>query len=212
MLRRNDPASWFRASLREEGRDDVLIRIGQSADHGFDEPLGLLSDCHRRIERFLGVLLTVAGERSGAELAQADREALSVALHYFRAAAPKHTADEEQSLFPRLRGAGGHARAALEALDRLEADHRAADEHHAAVDALGHRWLAQGTLAADDAAALREHLHALRTIYEAHIALEDSQLFPAAAAVLAPADIEAIGREMAERRGVALDRVKASVS
>ena len=37
---------------------DMPIQIGQGADHSFDEPLGLLSDCHRRIEQFLGVPLT----------------------------------------------------------------------------------------------------------------------------------------------------------
>ena len=36
------------------------VRIGGRPEHGFDEPLGLLSDCHRRIERFLGVLAAVA--------------------------------------------------------------------------------------------------------------------------------------------------------
>ena len=32
----------------------MLVKIGQPVDHGFDAPLGLLSDCHRRIEKFLG--------------------------------------------------------------------------------------------------------------------------------------------------------------
>jgi hemerythrin-like domain-containing protein len=181
----------------------VLIKIGQSADHGFDEPLGLLSDCHRRIERFLDVLLQIA-RAGGRPLPQADREALSVALHYFRAAAPRHTADEEQSLFPRLRAAPDvRARAALETLTRLESDHRAADAHHEAVDALGTRWLEHGELSWSDAAALREHLGALRALYDAHIAVEDRELFPAAAHALSRSELEAIGREMADRRGVA---------
>jgi hemerythrin-like domain-containing protein len=179
----------------------LLIKIGQSADHGFDEPLGLLSDCHRRIERFLDVLLQIA-RAGGRPLPQADREALSVSLHYFRAAAPRHTADEEQSLFPRLR-ATPDVRAALETLARLESDHRAADAHHEAVDALGTRWLEQGELSPGDAARLREHLGALRGLYHAHIAVEDHELFPAAARALSPGDLEAIGREMADRRGVA---------
>jgi hemerythrin-like domain-containing protein len=181
----------------------LLIKIGQSADHGFDEPLGLLSDCHRRIERFLDVLLQIA-RAGGRPLPHPDREALSVALHYFRSAAPRHTADEEQSLFPRLRATpDARARAALDTLARLESDHRTADVHHEAVDAMGTRWLEQGELSWSDAAALREHLGALRTLYETHITVEDRELFPAAAGALSPADLEAIGREMADRRGVA---------
>ena len=41
------------------------IQIGQRADHGFDEPLGLLSDCHRRIEHFLRVLSTISADAAG---------------------------------------------------------------------------------------------------------------------------------------------------
>jgi hypothetical protein len=47
---------------------------------------------------------------------------------------------------------------------------------------------------------LRAHLAQLRSIYEPHIACEDGELFPAAERVLTPADIAAIGREMAARR------------
>lgn len=39
-------------------------QIGQRVDHDFDEPLGLLSDCHRRIEHFLRALVTVATDVS----------------------------------------------------------------------------------------------------------------------------------------------------
>ena len=38
----------------------MLLKIGGPPEHGFDQPLGLLSDCHRRIEHFLFVLSTIA--------------------------------------------------------------------------------------------------------------------------------------------------------
>lgn len=44
------------------------LQIGQHPDHGFTEPLGLLSDCHRRIEHFLLVLLTVDRDAAGGQL------------------------------------------------------------------------------------------------------------------------------------------------
>lgn len=181
----------------------MLIKVGQGSDHGFDAPLGLLSDCHRRIERFLSVLAAIAAVRRGGPLPAADRAALEAALHYFRNAAPRHSADEEESLFPRLRSsASAQARAACEALDRLEADHDAAERHHEVVDGLGRRWLANGTLSEVDARALSEHLESLEKLYRAHIAVEDNELFPAAGRALAPEEIAAIGREMASRRGV----------
>ncbi|HEV2691229.1 MAG TPA: hemerythrin domain-containing protein, partial [Bryobacteraceae bacterium] len=95
------------------------IQIGQKKESDFSDPLGLLSDCHRRIERFLGVLIRICQKRNGGTMAADERQALETALTYFRNAAPKHTADEEDSLFPRMR-ASGRAEAALDCLERLE--------------------------------------------------------------------------------------------
>jgi hemerythrin-like domain-containing protein len=181
----------------------MLVKIGQQADHGFDQPLGLLSDCHRRIERFLGALVTVARTRAGGALTASDRHVLEAALHYFASAAPRHSADEESSLFPRLRASGDRrALAAVETIDRLEHEHRVADSHHRAVDGAVRRWLAAGSLAGEDAAALAAHLDALSALYRAHISIEDEDVFPAAGAALTAGDLEAIGREMAARRNV----------
>ncbi len=186
----------------------MLIRLGESADHGFREPLGLLSDCHRRIERFLAALVSVAS-RGGARLEPQDRHLLETALHYFATAGPRHTADEEESLFPRLRASGeAQAAAALAAVQRLEADHRVAEEHHAAVDDLGRRWLSDGTLGGNDFVSLVQHLEALQHLYGAHIDVEDRELFPTAARLLSQSDLEAMGREMADRRGVPFDPPK----
>ena len=182
----------------------MLIRIGQAADHGFDEPIGLLSDCHRRIERFLAMLATVADVRRGSQLTDADRRALEAALQYFETAAPRHTADEEESLFPRLRATTDPAaRAAFDAVQRLEADHRVAEEHHNLVSRLGRQWLSNDTLSEQDARALRQSLDALAVLYREHIAIEENQLFASAAHVLTAEELEAVGREMAARRGVA---------
>jgi iron-sulfur cluster repair protein YtfE (RIC family) len=114
----------------------MMLRIGGRPDHGFDEPLGLLSDCHRRIEHFLEILMTVDRQASGGPLTAAQRQDLDAALRYFATAAPTHTADEEESLFPRLRATdvAGHT---IPVLARLEQDHDAADRRHRAVDYLG---------------------------------------------------------------------------
>ena len=77
------------------------VQIGAKA-HPFSDPIGLLSDCHRRVEMFLGALGGVASVMDR-PLTEETRAALESALRYFREAAPKHTADEEESLFPRIR-------------------------------------------------------------------------------------------------------------
>ena len=177
------------------------IRIGQRPDHSFDEPLGLLSDCHRRIEQFLYVLVAIERQVAGGPLSVGQRAGLEASLAYFATAAPKHTADEEESLFPRLRASADAATAqALDTVARLERDHDEADWHHRAVDTLVRRWLAENRLNDGDLDGLREHLAALETIYQEHIAIEDRELSPAASRLLSPSEIRAIGREMAARR------------
>ena len=179
------------------------IQLGQRPDHGFNNPLGLLSDCHRRIERFLDVLILVVEQSSDGRLTPPQRQALEGALRYFKAAAPKHTRDEEASLFPRLRAADQpDVRDALAKLDQLEADHDRADAAHARVDAIGTTWLAEGTLPAPSREELSRLLGDLRELYRRHIAVEDAELFPLAARVLDGAQLASVGREMADRRGV----------
>ena len=85
------------------------IQIGQKPSPTFAQPLELLSDCHRRVESFLRALILVAEQARGGTLNPIQREGLQTALRYFREAAPKHTADEEESLFPRLRQIEGPA-------------------------------------------------------------------------------------------------------
>jgi hemerythrin-like domain-containing protein len=181
----------------------MAIQIGQPPDHGFDEPLGLLRDCHRRIEHFLQVLIAVADEAEGGALSPEHRGAAEGALRYFSTAAPKHTADEEESLFPRLRDTRDPGvLETLTLLEQLERDHEEADQHHTAVEGLVRRWLANRALAQAEAAELRHRLARLQCLYRQHIALENDTLFPAAARALDPAQLRDIGREMARRRHV----------
>jgi hemerythrin-like domain-containing protein len=181
------------------------IQIGRPPDHNFTEPLGLLSDCHRRIEYFLGVLISVTGRTPGGLLTLAHRVELGTALTYFASASPKHTADEEDSLFPRLRDThDAAAKRALKLVEQLERDHDIAERHHQAVEDLMRRWLADGGLESGETAKLRKHLAALQSLYRRHIDVEDRELFPAAARLLSARQIADIGREMAARRSACI--------
>lgn len=175
------------------------IQIGQKPESGFNNPLGLLSDCHRRIEQFLAVIIKVCDTADGAPMVSPEIDALENALEYFRNAAPKHTDDEEDSLFPRLRAAPG-GQAALDCMAVLESDHAAANRDHEKVDAFAREWLDTGILDPRDLREMKRALERLSRIYARHIATEDRELFPLAARVL-PAEVLAeVGREMAERR------------
>lgn len=179
------------------------VQLGVRPDHSFNEPLGLLSDCHRRIEQFLDLLINVSDAAGEQDLSPAHREALQVALRYFSVAAPKHTQDEEASLFPRLRDVNSaEAREAMAKLDALEADHIRADAAHAEVDVLGLRWLQDGHLSLEKRRRLRQLLSELRELYRGHIDVEDREVFPLAARVLTHEQVDQVGKEMAERRGL----------
>ncbi len=179
------------------------ITIGAKRESDFTDPIGMLGDCHRRIERFLSVIKRLASERHGAALNEQEQNALAASLTYFREAAPKHTADEEESLFPRMRGADSAGmRLLFDRIDALEGDHRTAMELHSEVDKLGQFWLSRDQLSPEEASHLVALAGRLATLYERHIALEDTEVFPAATRVLSAADREAIGSEMAARRGL----------
>lgn len=159
-----------------------------------------MSDCHRRIEMFLGTLVRVS-EMIERPLGAESRTALEASMKYFREAAPKHTADEEESLFPRLRQMQDpEVESAIHQLDPLEREHRRADLLHAEVDRLGQEFLRRGHLSSRDARLFRDSVSGLAAIYKEHIRIEDELVFPVAGRVLSRQDKAAIAAEMAARR------------
>jgi len=174
------------------------VQIGAKSHH-FTEPLGLLSDCHRRIEMFLGSLSAIA-KVAGPPLNDEGRRTLENALRYFREAAPKHTADEEQSLFPRLSALSKESVTVLARMEELEKEHQWAESLHAEVDRLGQKYLFNGGLSDHDSAEFSNALEALAAMYQRHITVEDELLFPFAEKALTRADRLAIAAEMAARR------------
>jgi len=179
------------------------IQIGQ-VESTFSDPLGLLSDCHRRIERFLDTLLRVTELRAGAALNHDERSALENALNYFEHAAPNHTADEEESLFPRMMEHAALSNpVALAVIAELEDGHERAAAAHEDVDRLGRAWLRDNALPPADAAELLKTLRELKTFYQRHIAAEDNELFPMAGRMLDAAELAAVGAEMQARRRIA---------
>jgi len=140
-------------------------------------------------------LLKLAASRQGGPLEADEAASLRGALDYFRDAAPKHTADEEDSLFPRMRAAG-----ALSGLDGLEADHQVAGAAHREVDALGRKWLELSELSGMEAQRMTELLGKLAETYSNHIAMEDNEIFPAAARALNSEQLAEVGEEMKARR------------
>jgi hemerythrin-like domain-containing protein len=183
------------------GKGNMPVQIGTKG-HNFTNPTSLLSDCHRRVEMFLGMLEGVA-DVIDHPATDETTQALESALRYFNEAAPKHNADEEESLFPRLRQIHDpEIEAAFARLDQLEQEHRWAAPLHAGVKRLGAQYLSAGTLSSREVAEFRRDVASLTSMYKRHIHVEDELIFPLAARMLSDADKLAIADEMANRREV----------
>ncbi|MBS1822406.1 MAG: hemerythrin domain-containing protein [Acidobacteria bacterium] len=181
----------------------MLTQIGGKPESDFSDPLGLLSDCHQRIRYFLGVLISVCEQARVNQLTVDQRTGLEKALWYFREAGPRHTADEEKSLFPLLRAKNiPRVLRALEKVDRLEADHRQAEVDHDDVDTIGRRWLSDGSLSKEDLRQMKVLLSNLMALYKRHLVVEEAEIFVLADGVLSDGEKDLVGREMAARRGI----------
>ena len=67
------------------------------------------------------------------------------------------------------------------------------------MDELGRDWLRTGTLSAEDGSRLVTLIAQLRGIYRRHMAVEDNEVFPVAAAALSAAALREVASEMASR-------------
>lgn len=181
-----------------KGENVTGIQIGAKPDSGFDDPIGMLIDCHRRIEHFLNILCFVANRAQGRALSDEESAAVQSALQYFRVGGQRHTADEEQSVFPRLRAIAGTG--AFADLDALETDHRRAGELHHAAETLYSAWIAEGPLQPEQEEQLSSTTTYLRLLYSEHIQMEEKRVFPHAAAALPSKQIAEIGQEFRARR------------
>ncbi|MGA8741056.1 MAG: hemerythrin domain-containing protein [Terracidiphilus sp.] len=175
----------------------MAIQIGAKPDSSFDDPIGMLKDCHRRIESFLHILCVVVDRAQGRSLTVEERAAVQAALQYFRTGGQRHTADEEQSLFPRLRKSDAQA---SDEIDRLENDHREANDLHTSVERLYAVWIESGALGPDDTQQLLAATSRLKQLYSDHIQVEETTVFARAAHILDRDAIAAIGIEFRLRR------------
>jgi hemerythrin-like domain-containing protein len=178
-------------------RKAMAIQIGAKPDSGFDDPIGMLKDCHRRVESFLDILCVVAGRAANRNLTDEEGAAIQAALQYFRTGGQRHTADEEESLFPRLRAC---AAGSLQEIDRLEADHQEAGHLHESVEQLYSALIESGELEAEKARYLLAETARLKQLYSDHIEVEEKVVFVRAAEALDEQTIAAIGTEFRFRR------------
>lgn len=163
---------------------------------GFDEPFEMLSGCHERVERTLGLLARLVPYVHERGVDDVAANAASDILRYFDLAAPRHHEDEERHVFPEvLRGADEVLKAQVR---RLQGDHRAMTEAWA----LLRLQLVVLTTKPEalDVAALSVASAKFSGLYDEHIRIENSIVFPAARASMSPAQLTAMSVDMQQRR------------
>lgn len=144
----------------------------------------MLRNSHRKLRERLDELSAAVG----GEVGERERDVVDGVLGFFERAVARHEADEEASLFPRLRG-----QAELEALCAA-----LAEEHGKQA------WLAEElgrALDAGDVATMRRVTDELVASYQHHLAREDDELFPAAERLLDEDARAEMLAEMDRRRG-----------
>lgn len=165
-----------------------------------EAPLEMLAACHIRVEKQCATLLRLQThlEKNGTD-AQA-RKAATAIMRYFDTAALDHHADEEQDLFPALLEsmAGSDAVCLRTMTQALTAEHRLLEKHWRKLR------LTLAKVANGDAALLHPStVQAFTELYAQHIRCEEDELIPMAARLLGEAELNAIGKAMRERRGIA---------
>jgi hemerythrin-like domain-containing protein len=171
---------------------------GKSARNGTgrrDDGLDMMERSHRRLEERMVELQRAAEaivrERADAgQLAQVDE-----VIAFLERSAARHESDEEESLFPRLRG---HAEL-VSLMSDLAHEH---DQHRqlvAQLRALRSGWPPGGP-DAGDGAALAIAVSELARAYRIHIEREERELLPFARDRLTADDRAQLGLEMERRR------------
>ncbi len=166
-----------------------LVTLGGKPPPAFDDPIGVLVHCHRKIEDKLLTLeraiAIVTTDLPGA------REALAHVLAHLAGPGARHHEDEEFSLFPRLAGDETNA-----LLDELNSEHRVHEAIFLSLRAVAEKIGEDPGLVGE----LTDHAQALAAAYRAHMKREEDVLFPLGRALDAK-ELRAIGIEMRLRRG-----------
>jgi iron-sulfur cluster repair protein YtfE (RIC family) len=171
---------------------------------GFDEPIEMLTGCHRRIEKQLETLKRL---RAHVEAHGIDAEATTAAhsvLNYFVQAATNHLKDEEDDLFPMIERRINHPGEAA----RFRAFRASLESDHRALEAAWSRLKKPLEGISEGLTRLLPHddVQAFVEGYAHHILAEEDTLKEFMDRWLDDGDREMLGRSMAARRGVQAPR------
>lgn len=168
---------------------------------GFEAPFEMLSACHERVDRSLGLMARLQQHLLSHGLDDSARQAARDVMRYFDLAAPLHHQDEELHVFPPL--LAGSDPGIQETVQRLMADHRQMEIAWSAarlnlacvVESSPQAW---SPLTSEQTRTLNK----FASLYGRHIEDEEHLIYPAARARLPTGALQAMSEDMMARRGM----------
>ena len=162
-----------------------------------EDAVTMLVGCHQRIRNFTDVALRLAWSTEAPPQQLAD--AAESVLRYYTVALPLHEADENESLYMRLRDANPPA-------DILAADNAMLQQHAEIDDVIALLVPLWQSVQRDPASMqtfalpLLARTERLNELWQTHLKLEEEIIFPALRQYLSDAELAAIAAEMHARR------------
>lgn len=169
----------------------------------FTKPLDVLFHCHQKIAANLEALRRACAVLHKREVRdfRPVLATIDMVLTHLSTAGVKHTEDEEESLFPRMRARGDSLVAEVfEALGRLELQHRGAESIESSLEKIFVSMSADEAPDEKKAELFCDLSESLYDLYRPHIRIENEFVFPAAGKILSADELLAVGREMYQRR------------
>jgi len=174
----------------------MLTKI-ESRKAGEEDAISLLLGCHDRIRHFTEVARKLAEHPGAPPNDRAD--AASRVLRYYTVALPLHEADENQSIYPRLKKALP-AGALAEANQQMLEQHAGIDELIAELVPMWQTVKSQPEEQTQINDVLSDRTRRLESLWNVHLGLEEDQVVPAMRSYLTPDELNAIKQEMRDRR------------
>lgn len=176
----------------------MLNEIRTSEAAHLEGALALLLDCHERIRYFTGMAVRLADHATAPPTEiQAAAEAI---LRYFTVSLPLHEADENESIFTRLRNAVPAGGVVAKSLETMVSQHHAIDELLQSMIPLWQAVQSQPVELIELAPELKGLANRLRLHFSAHLAMEEDVIFPALDKLLSSGERQQIEAEMRARR------------
>ena len=173
------------------------IKSAHSAASETEDAVSLLLGCHERIRHFTEVGMRLAESAHAPAKDRAD--AARAVLRYYTIALPLHEADENESVYPRLKQALPPGELAL-ANQQMVDQHADIDATVADLVPMWERIERDPQSQAEFGERLRLRTEHLQSLWNAHLALEEEQIVPAMRKYLAPEQLSQIAQEMRDRR------------